>query len=73
MNTQENQTQSSPQANAKAPDYRLCLVRKTQYGDQWMNIGVGWLHKDGQGISFTGDLLKMFGFKLIVQKIEPRQ
>jgi len=73
MNTQENPTQSSTQANAKAPDYRLSLVRETQYGDQWMNIGVGWLHKDGQGISFTGDLLKMFGFKLIVQKIEPSQ
>jgi len=73
MENQENKTQPSGQSESKAPDYRLSLVRGTQYGDQWLNIGVGWLHKDGEGISFTGDLLKMFGFKLIVQKMEPRK
>ncbi len=72
MDTQEKQTQPGSQNNGKTPDYRLSLVRETQYGDQWLNIGVGWRHKDGEGISFTGDLLKMFGFKLIVQKFEPR-
>lgn len=58
------------QPKTKKPDFRLSLVRKTVNGDQWADIGVGWSHKDGDGISFTSGLLELFGFKIIVRSIK---
>ncbi len=52
------------------PDYRLSLVRDTQHGDQWSNIGVGWSHNDGEGITFSCDILKLYGLKIIARKLK---
>lgn len=72
----DNQNQTKPQTNqgesSRSPDFRISLVRERESGDVWANLGVGWLHKDGEGITFTGDLLKLFGFKLIAQKAQPK-
>lgn len=69
MDTQ-NENKTEIPKEAKAPDYRLSFIRETQHGDQWANIGVGWVHKDGQGISYKSDLLKLYGIKLVARKIE---
>lgn len=66
-NQTENQTETA-QEN-KAPDYRLSLVKEIPHGDQWANIGVGWVHNDGEGITFTPELLKLYGLKLVARKI----
>ena len=62
MSNDENQTDLPTGAEGRKPEWRLSLARDTQYGTQWAGLGVGWLHKDGQGVNFTNDLLKMYGF-----------
>ena len=71
----DNQNQTKPHANqgeSRSPDYRISLVREREGGDVWANIGVGWHHNQGEGITFTGDLLKLLGFKLIAIKAQPK-
>ncbi|MEO1263602.1 MAG: hypothetical protein AAFZ15_32620 [Bacteroidota bacterium] len=70
----ENTTNTTQQTEAenKRPDFQISLVRDTQFGSQWAQLAVGWTNKDGKGINFTNDLLKMFGFKLVARKIEPK-
>lgn len=71
----DNQNQTKPHANqgeSRSPDYRISLVREKEGGDVWANLGVGWIHKDGEGITFAGDFLKLFGFKLIALKAQPK-
>ena len=66
----ENQT-----SNQK-PDWKISLVRELPQGhSQWAKIAVGWswLNDNGEGINFVSDLLKMFGFKIVAQKIEPKE
>ncbi|MEM6829747.1 MAG: hypothetical protein AAF551_04465 [Bacteroidota bacterium] len=69
---QQYENQSKTQKENKAPDYRISLVRETAHGDVWADIGRGWSHKDSEGITFTPDLLKLFGLKLVARKIEQR-
>lgn len=64
----ENQTETAKEN--KAPDYRLSLVKQTPGGDQWASIGVGWTHNDGEGITFSPDILKLYGLKLVARKIK---
>lgn len=67
MDNQQSKT------TGKSPDYRISLVKQTATGnDQWAPLGVGWTNKDGQGISFECDLLKLLGYKLVARKIEPK-
>lgn len=71
----DNQNQTKLQTNqdeSRSPDFRLSLVTSKDDGDHWASIGVGWLHKDGEGITFSGHLLKIFGFKLIALKAQPK-
>lgn len=71
----DNQNQTKPQTTqgeSRSPDYRISLVRENEGSGQWANIGVGWNHNQGEGITFTGDLLKLFGFKLIALKAQPK-
>lgn len=70
----ENQTYQEPtQKEAdNSPDYRISLVRGTPEGqkDIWAELGPGWYHKDRKGITFTPDLLKIFGLKLVAREID---
>ena len=66
----DNQTENEITKETKTPDYRLSLVKQTPGGDQWASIGVGWTHNDGEGITFSPDILKLYGLKLVARKIK---
>ncbi|MDF1864392.1 MAG: hypothetical protein P1U70_06140 [Saprospiraceae bacterium] len=68
----ENSTTNTTVTENKKPDYQISIVRDTLHGSQWAQFAVGWTNKDGKGINFTNDLLKMFGFKIVARKIEPK-
>lgn len=64
------ENQGPTEKESKAPDYRLSLVRETPHGDQWASTGVGWVHNDGEGITFKSGLLDLYGLKLVARKIK---
>ena len=66
----DNPSDTSTEAESRKPEFEISLVRDSHTGSQWARFGVGWSHKDGEGMNFSNDLLKMFGFRIVARKIK---
>ena len=58
---------------SKRPEWRLSLVRDVHGTTQWASLAVGWMNRKSEGMNFTNDLLRMFGFRIVVTKMESKR